>query len=399
MKIAIVHDYLKEYGGAERVLEALHELYPDAPVYTSVYLPEFLGPHKERFKNWDIRESWARFLPFREKLISPLRIISPLLFRQFDFSDYDVVIVSATGAYAPNSIKCHPEGVKRSKDLDSSPTAQNDKRKGLLHICYCHTPPHYLYGYMTAQEWKKNWVIRAMGEIMNHFLRLVDYKSAQNVDYFIANSQEVQSRIKKFYRRESTVIYPPVEIPSSKSQDTNNPQNTKYQIRNTNYYLTGGRLARAKGIDIILEAFRRNGKQLKVFGRGFVSRSEILLRRRGPNIEYLGEVSDEEKFALMRNAKAFVFASFDEDFGITPVEAMGMGTPVIAYNSGGVKETVVHGKTGVLYNKNTPEELNKAIEQLETLTINSEDCKQQAAKFSKERFLNRIKQFVAKVTT
>src|SRR3989344_1952346 len=198
MKIAIVHDYIKEYGGAERVLEALHELYPEAPVYTSVYLPQFLGPHRERFEGWDIRESWVRFLPFRAKLISPLRLIATFVFRSFDFSEYDVVIVSATGAYTPNMIriKNHELRIKENQEQKT-----NDQRPKTIHICYCHTPPHYLYGYATAREWKKNPYIRVIGEIMNHFLRMVDFKSAQNVDFFIANSEEVASRIKKFYRR------------------------------------------------------------------------------------------------------------------------------------------------------------------------------------------------------
>lgn len=369
MKIAIVHDYIKEYGGAERVLEALHEVFPDAPVFTSVYLPEFLGPHAKRFKGWDIRTSFFQHVPLNAKLISPFRLIAPWVFSLFDFSEFDVIIVSATGAYAPNMIK----------------------KKSALQICYCHTPPHYLYGYMTARDWEKNPIMKVFGEIANHFLRLVDFKSAQNVDYFIANSEEVASRIKKFYRRDATVIYPPVEV-----------KKIPYNLQPKTYYLTGGRLARAKGVDIILEAFRRNGKQLKVFGRGFGDYDEISnFQYPISNIQYLGEVSDEEKFELMRNAKAFVFASFDEDFGITPVEAMGVGTPVIAYNSGGVKETVVDPstgsgqvQTGVLYNKNTPEELNKAVERFEKLSISPEVCKAQAAKFNKQRFLEKIKQVI-----
>lgn len=380
------------------MLEALHELYPDAPVFTSVYLPQFLGPHRERFEDWDIRTSWLQYLPFKEKLISPFRVIAPLVFQQFDFSGYDTVIVSATGAYQPNMI--------RIRNQESG-----IKERNPLHICYCHTPPHYLYGYMTAREWKKNWVVRVIGEIANHFLRLVDYKSAQNVDFFIANSQEVASRIKKFYRREAVVVYPPVKAPVSSIQYTvlSKKEHTQYRIPHTVYYLTGGRLARAKGVDIIIEAFRKNKKPLKVFGRGFGDYQESRIKNQESGIEYLGEVTDEEKFELMQNAKAFVFASFDEDFGITPVEAMAMGTPVIAYNSGGVKETVIDPsapfgsaqdkgsgqvQTGVLYNKNRPEELNRAIKEFEKLSISPEDCKAQAAKFSKKRFMEEIKTFI-----
>ena len=190
MRVALVHDYIKEYGGAERVLEALHEIWPNAPVFTSIYLPEFLGPHKNRFKNWDIRTSFLQYLPFKKKLISSFRLITPFVFKMFDFSKFDLVIVSATGAYNPNMIN----------------------KKTALQICYCHTPPRYLYGFATARDWKKNLFFKVLGEIANHFLRLVDYKSAQNVDFFIANSRNIAGRIKKFYRRNSTVIYPPIEM-------------------------------------------------------------------------------------------------------------------------------------------------------------------------------------------
>jgi hypothetical protein len=133
MKIALVHDYIKEYGGAERVLESLHELFPDAPVFTSVYCPKYLGPHKTRFASWDIRTSWLQHIPWKEKLISPLRLFAPRAFSRMDFSSFDIVIVSATGAYQSNMI-----------------------RKGsATQICYCHTPPRYLYGYATARNWKK----------------------------------------------------------------------------------------------------------------------------------------------------------------------------------------------------------------------------------------------------
>ncbi|MBI4097215.1 MAG: glycosyltransferase, partial [Candidatus Levybacteria bacterium] len=192
-----MHDYIKEYGGAERVLEALHELYPDAPVYTTVYLPQFLGPHKERFKSWIIKTSWLQKIPMKGKLISPFRILSPFVFRSFNFSKYDVIIVSATGAYFPNSLG----------------------KKKAIQICYCHTPPRYLYGYATAREWKKNIVFRIFAAIANHFLRMVDYDGSKNVDYYIANSEEVASRISKFYRREAVVIYPPVDTKILSNKD------------------------------------------------------------------------------------------------------------------------------------------------------------------------------------
>jgi len=373
MRVALVHDYIKEYGGAERVLEALHEIWPGAPVYTTVYLPNFLGPHKARFKSWKIKTSFLQYLPFKEKLISPIRLVTPLIFKSWDFSSFDIVLVSATGAYSPNVI-------------DS---------KSAVQICYCHTPPRYLYGYATAREWKKNLIFRAFGELANHFLRLIDYKSSQNVDFFIANSKNVAARIKKFYRKDSTVIYPPVEIPNSKLQIPNKSQNTKYKIHNTNYYLAGGRIARPKNIELIIKTFEKLKLPLKVFGRTF-SMPNIPMAQR-PNVHYLGEVSDEEKLELMKNAKAFIFASEDEDFGITPVEAMSVGTPVIAYRSGGVLESVIEGKTGLFFDELSVESLSNAIKQFGSLKINSGDCITQSQKFSKERFKREIKELVNKI--
>ena len=367
MKVALVHDYIKEYGGAERVLEALHEIWPDAPVFTSVYLPEFLGPHKVRFNppagGWDIRTSFLQEIPFVGKLISPIRLIAPFMFRTFDFSQFDVVIVSATGAYNPNMIQ----------------------KKSALQICYCHTPPRYLYGYATAREWKNNLVFRVLGEIANHFLRLIDFKSAQNVDFFIANSKNVAGRVKKFYRKDSVVIYPPVEM------------NHESRIRNQekkDYFLAGGRLARPKNIDLIVKTFVKLGLPLKVFGRSFAGHDSLFMIHNS-NIEFLGEVSDEEKMELMGQAKAFVFAAEDEDFGITPVEAMSVGTPVIAFASGGVLETIIDGKTGVLYRFNDLNHLSEAIHKFEKMKFDRELIIKQAQKFSKERFKSEILEFVS----
>src|SRR3989344_7858829 len=187
MKIALIHDYIKEYGGAEKVLEALHEIWPEASVYTLVYLPEFLGPHKDRFSHWDIRPSILNHIPFRAKLISPFRLASPFIFRSFDLSSYDVIVVSQAGAYFPNL-------VRKTKDLPRSPRGEAGRQAGQKLITYTHTTPRYLYGYKTAREWKRNILFRIMGEIANHFLRVIDFQASKNVDYFIANSEEVKSR-------------------------------------------------------------------------------------------------------------------------------------------------------------------------------------------------------------
>ena len=375
LKVAIVHDYIKEFGGAERVLEELIKLYPDADVYTSLYAPEYLGPHRKRFENYNIKTTWLNSIPGRQKLISPLRLLSPFAFKNLDLHKYDVIIVSQTGAYFPNLVKKGPStGSGHSAKL----------------ICYTHTPPRYLYGYKTARN-LKNPLLKAFSSVAFHILRMVDFAASKNVDTFIANSEEVKARIEKFYRRDATVIYPPVKIPNTVSLSTN------YQLPTTNYYLAGGRLARAKGMDIIVKAFNKNGLSLKIFGKGFAGFEEELRRLAHKNIEFVGEVTDEEKFELMAKAKAFIFASFDEDFGITPVEAMGVGTPVIAFRSGGVKETVIDGKTGIFYDENTPESLNNAIKRFDGLKINADDCIQRAEKFSEKEFDKKIRSLLQQV--
>jgi glycosyltransferase involved in cell wall biosynthesis len=364
MKVAIVHDYIKEYGGAERVLEELHNLYPDATVFTSVYLPRFLGPHRARFKNWKIKTSWFQYVPFNFKLISPFRLISAGVFSRFDFSEFDVIIVSATGGYFPNAIN----------------------KKNAIQICYCHTPPRYLYGYATAREWRKNKVFAFLAPIANHFLRMTDFNASKNVDYYVANSQEVAGRIKKFYRRDASVIYPPVSLQGQGTRDKG--------LEEKEYFLTGGRLARAKHVDIIVDACSKLRVPLKVFGKSFAGYGEVLQEKAGKTVDFLGEVNDEEKTKLMAGAKAFLFASVDEDFGIIPVEAMGAGLPVIAYKSGGVKETVIDGKTGIFFEALTIDSLVSAIKKFETLKFDPKICRKQAEKFSKERFIQEIKTFI-----
>lgn len=368
LKVAIVHDYLKEFGGAEKVVESLLEIYPDATVYTSVFLPQYAGPHRKKVESWNVKTSFLQYVPFKAKLISMFRFIAPWVFYTFDFSKYDLVIVSATGTYtSPNFIKTS---------------------KNTLHVCYCHTPPRYLYGYPVANDWKNNWfrrILFVMGAIPMHFLRILDFKSAQIPKYFIANSIEIKKRIEKFYRRDSMVIYPPVEIP-----EVSNVKHSRGV-----YYLIGGRMSRHKGFDIAIKAFSKLGLPLKVFGGTFASYGIKQFKEFSKdNIEFLGEVSDTEKWKLMSEAKAFIFPSEYEDFGIIPVEAMAVGTPVIALASGGTLETVIDGKTGLFFNERTPESLIEAVKKFERMKFRSEDCITQAKKFSKERFKMEMIQFI-----
>lgn len=370
MKVALIHDYIKEYGGAERVLTALHDIFPDASVYTTVYLPKFLGPHKEKFKGWDIHTSFLQKVPFKAKLISIFRIISPMYFENINLTEFDVVIVSSTGAYFPNLITTRPEA---------------------MHICYCHTPPRYLYGYPTARKWSENRILRFFSELFNGFLRTTDYLGAQRPDYFIVNSTEVAGRVKKFYHRDSMVIYPPVEMVDKVTQ-------SKKQItKNKNgYYLAGGRLARAKRLDLVIRACNELKVPLKIFGRSFAGYEEELKQLAGPTIQFIGEVSDSKMGELYKKARAFLFAGEAEDFGIMPVEAQACGIPVIGPNFAGVKETVVNGKTGVLFGSYEVGSIVSAMKQLDTLDIKSSDCVENAKKFSKERFQKEILEFVKK---
>lgn len=363
MKVAIVHDYIKEYGGAERVLEALSEIYPYAPIYTAFC--DTSSTAYEHFKNKKIISSWFNLIPFASKLASPLRFLTPLIWGGFDFSKYDIVISSSSWYIN--------KGYKKDKDK-------------FVEICYCHTPPRWLYGYVTSVNFQKYTVVRAYALIVGHFLRMYDFNRAQKVDYFIANSKEVQARIKKFYRRDSTVIYPPVSLPSVKS------------LPKEDYYFIVSRIVGAKGLELAVEAAVKAGFKLKIAGSpaGYAFEEEKLIKKSKGKVEFLGQVSDEDLSILYTKAKGFLALAKDEDFGITPVEAMLAGTPVIAFNGGGYKETVIEGKTGILFDDYSVDGLITAIKKFEKIKFNFDDLKNQAQKFSKEKFKKEIKEFVEK---
>jgi glycosyltransferase involved in cell wall biosynthesis len=385
MRVALVHDFLTEYGGAERVLEALHEIWPDAPVYTAFYDPESLGPNKDKFKNWEIRISWAKNLPFFKKLLSPYRIFGPLIFESFDFKNYDLV-VSSTNVYFAKSIITGPK---------------------TIHICYCHTPPRYLYGYPTAREWKKYLIGRILGEIANHFLRIWDYWAAQRVDYFVANSKNTRARIKKFYRRDSEVIYPPVDVKCfARSQSTDYRLQPKRRAVDRSqsadsYFLCVSRLARAKRIDLAILAAQRLGLHLKIVGTGREEKNLKQLAessKQKARVEFLGEVSDEKLISAYQNCQTVIFPAEEEDFGIVPVEAMACGKPVIALRQGGVEESIIEAKTGFFFDDPTPESLTEVLKKFNPKNFRSQDCIVQAQKFSKEEFKNTFKRLVKRVS-
>ncbi len=362
MKVALVHDYLNEFGGAERVLLALSELYPNAPIYTAFYREG--SPSYKRFKDKKIVTSWAQNVPFfSSKLHSPLRFLAPFIWNSFDFSGFDVVIGSSSW-YVTKGFK---------------------KGSGTVEICYCHTPPRYLYGYPTASSLQKYFLVKVYALLVNHFMRVYDFEAAQKVDWFIANSKEVASRIKKFYRRDSTVIYPPVDVsrflgPVSKGD----------------YFLVVSRLVGAKNVDIAVEVCTNLKLVLKVVGVG--RDRERLEKMAGKTVEFLGDVDDEELVELYQNCRVLIFSGSQEDFGIVPVEAMAAGKPVIALAEGGVKETVIDGKTGLLVEDLAPGAfviaINRYLEMEKKGQWNANFIRNHAEKFSKERFKREMKKFV-----
>lgn len=362
MKTAIIHDYLREYGGAERVVEALHQIYPNAPLYVAFADQKVAGIHWQKFADWKIHQSWLTKIPFYKKLFSPLRIFAPNYFRSFDLSEYDLVI-SSSNAYFSKAVKV-PNGI---------------------HICYCHTPARSLYGYTTMTNWQQNPFTKFAGTLINHYLRVVDFQVAQKVDYFIANSEETKRRIGKFYRRDATVIYPPIEIPK-------NPP----KVQTRDYYLYVGRIAASKHVDLAVSVCTELRLPLKVVGEG--KGIDYLHSIAGPTVEFLGAIDDKKLAQLYAGAKALIFPAEDEDFGMVPVEAMGHGTPVIAHRSGGPLESIIEGKTGVFFDEFSEGSLMQAIKEFQKIKFDEKKIYQYAQKFSTDRFMEKIRKFVDQLT-
>jgi glycosyltransferase involved in cell wall biosynthesis len=355
VRLAIVHDYLNQYGGAERVLDALHGLYPAAPVYTSMYDATRMPGSYRRL---DIRTSFMQRLPGVTTHHQAYLPLYPIAFESFDLSGYDVVLSNS-------SAWC--------KGVVVPP--------GTMHVCYCLTPMRWAWRYQDYVERERLGRAARFGlPAAMTALRIWDVTSSQRVDHFIAISREVAARIKKYYQRPSTVIYPPVE--TGRFQ-TDQPPGS--------YYLVVSRLIPYKRVDLAIEAFNRLGLPLKIVGDGR-DRSE-LARRARPNIEFLGRVSDSEVVKLVQACRAFVFPG-QEDFGIAPVEAQAAGRPVVAFGAGGALDTVIDGHTGVLFEHQTTEGLEAAVRRLETLVLDPSQMVEQARKFDSSVFRRELAAFV-----
>ncbi|PIZ46743.1 glycosyltransferase family 4 protein [Candidatus Woesebacteria bacterium CG_4_10_14_0_2_um_filter_39_14] len=366
IKVALVHDYLKEYGGAERVLAALSEIWPKAPIYTAFC--DRNSTSGKAFAQKKIIESWLAPLIKYKNLYSPLRFLAPAIWRSFDFTDCDIVVASSSW-YISRGFKVGP------------------KTKV---FCYCHTPPRYLYGYSTSIEWQRYWPVRVYALLVNHFLRLYDFRSAQTVAQFIVNSRNTQGRVKKFYRCDSTIIYPPVEVDKIKKATAS--------LKPENFYLVVSRVVGAKGIELAIEAAKKLKIPLKIIGEtaGLYWFAQGVGRLQNKYVEFVGRVSDKELYRYYGRCKAFLALATDEDFGITPVEAMAAGRPVIAFRGGGYLESVIEGKTGEFFDEPTVESLVEVLKNFKPGKYKTEDCRKQAEKFSKERFKKEIKKFIEK---
>jgi len=361
-KLALVHDFLGEFGGAERVLQVLAEMYPEAPIYTAFVRPK--SEAARRFADRKIVESKWAWLIKRGNLHSPLRFLIPWIWRGFDLSDYDVVITSCSSYIA--------RGFKVGKKTKV--------------IAYCHTPPRWLYGYQTSINWQKFWLVRWYGKILGVFLRMFDFETAQGVNEWLANSENVNRRIWKFYRKKAKVVYPPVI-------DRKLSQALDIKEKKGDYYLIVARLVGGKGLEEAARACQRLGVKLKIVGKSAgLSNLERKLREYGA--ELVGFVSDEELGKIYAKAKGFIALARDEDFGMTVVEAMGWGTPVLAYKGGGFLETVKDGETGVFVEDTSVEAIEKGLRRIEEIEWDEKKLKKWARRFSRERFEREVRAVV-----
>jgi glycosyltransferase involved in cell wall biosynthesis len=357
-KVAIVHDWLTNQGGGERVVWALHRAYPDAPIYTSVFNAEVLP----QFADLDVRTSFLQGWPLaktKHQLFPRLRTIA---FESFDFSEYDVVISSSSA---------------EAKGIITKPDT--------LHVCYCHTPTRYYWSDYANYRQNTGFgllspLVKMVMPGMVNRLRLWDYAAAQRVDAFIANSRYVQRRIAKYYRREAEVINPPID--SSRFSIKSGPRSG---------YVVVSRLIPYKRIDLAVQACTELNLPLTVIGEG--SETEKLKEMAGPSIDFKGRLSDEQVAAELAQATAFIFTG-DEDFGLTPLEAMACGTPVIALAKGGSTETVVAETTGSFFDEQTVESLKAALKSFDYKDFDPVKIRAHAEKFDEAVFIKKIRNFI-----
>ncbi len=355
-RVALIHDHLAQDGGAEKVLRVLADMYPSAPIYTLLAEPEMA-----KVFNGRVETSIIQKLPGGIKHYQWYMPFMPMAVEFFDLGSFDLVISDAS-AFA--------KGVITGTDT--------------LHVCYCHTPTRYVWDYthQYIEELPYNKYFKKVISLILNYIRLWDRQAADRVDFFIANSKTVQARIKKYYKRDSIVIYPPVEV-------------DKYSVRNApgEYFLIGGRLAKYKRTDIVVEAFRDLGLPLKVFGDGVDLERLRGIANGAPHIQFLGRVSETEKVRLFENCKAFINPQ-EEDFGITVVEAMAAGRPVIAYKKGGATETIEDGRTGLFFEKQTAEAVKESVNRFTAMDFDAKYIREHAEQYSVEKYKKNMEEAI-----
>lgn len=356
MKVALVHDYLIQYGGAERVLEAFCEIFPNAPIFTMAYDEKATNG---AFKSRKIHTSFLQKIPLISSHHRAYPLLMPLAIEQFDFSDFDIVL-SDSNSYA--------------KGIITGPET--------LHISYCHTPMRYAWDdcHRHMREFDYSKITKKLLPFGISYLRMWDSASSDRPDFYIANSKFVKERIKKYYKRESEVIYPPVNI---------NNFNVSNKIED--FYLLIGRALPYKRFDIAIQAFNELGLNLKIIGKG--PEIERLKKISRDNIDFLGYLDDKTASGYYSKCKALIFPS-EEDFGITPLEAMASGRPVIAYRGGGALETVIDKETGIFFQEQTPESIIKAVGEFKEKDFSPEQIRKYAEGYNKENFKKNIRNFI-----
>jgi len=354
-RIALVHDYLNQYGGAERVLETFHELYPNAPIYTSLYDPDVMPP---KFRSWDIRTSFLQRIPGSRRFHRPLLLLYPMAFESFDLRDYDVVI-SNSSAWA--------KGVITGPDT--------------LHVSYCLTPMRWAWSYDEyVNRERMGKAARRVLPSAVHYLRLWDVATANRVDRFIGISRVVVSRIAKYYRRDADLISPPVDVESIPF----NPQAG-------NSFLVVSRLIPYKRIDLAVSACSRLSLPLTVVGDGR-DRAQLQAAA-GPTVRFTGRLSDREVRDALAGCGAFLFPG-EEDFGIAPVEAMAAGRPVVAYAGGGALDTVADGVTGRFFAPQTVGALEERLSDFDFNGFSPEAIRAHAMQFDTRSFTQTFARYV-----
>jgi glycosyltransferase involved in cell wall biosynthesis len=351
--VAIVSDALVQRGGAERVVEAMAEAFPDAPVFALLYSPS-RGPASLAQR---VRTSWLQRVPgaaHRHRMLFPL--FAPAI-ESLDITGYDVVLSSHHSV---------AKGIIRSADQ--------------LHICYCHTPMRALWERPAAELATLPRMLRPFASAALGRLRVWDFATASRVDAFLANSVVTQRRISRHYRRESSIMHPPIDV----ERFTPSPEQSDYQAP---YYLVASRAVAYKRVDIAVAAARILGRRLVVVGGNHTGIPA------GADVEMLGIVDDAKLLELMRGARALLFPQY-EDFGMTPLEMNACGRPVIAYGAGGALETVIDGKTGVLVPEQSVDAFVEGIRRFEGMTFDPTEIRTYAEKFSRRLFIDELRRFV-----